>query len=75
MEDFDLFMITKVILDQTNPFSRDVTDPNLLQVRLKESLNGKKLLLVLDDVWNENYNNWDGLQTPLRAGAKGAVLL
>ena len=75
LEDFDLFRITKAILEQANPLARDVTDPNLLQVRLKESLTGKIFLLVLDDVWNENYNNWDRLQTPLRAGAKGSKII
>ena len=31
---------------------------------------GKKFLLVLDDVWNEEYIAWDKLVTMLRCGAK-----
>ncbi|RVW30526.1 putative disease resistance RPP13-like protein 1 [Vitis vinifera] len=36
-----------------------------------ERLNRKKFLIVLDDVWDENYNNWDRLQTPFTVGLPG----
>ena len=74
-DEFDLLKIMKAILRQVSPLNSKVKDPNLLQVRLKESLNGKKFLLVLDDVWNENYNNWDLLHTPLKAGFKGSKII
>ncbi|RVW63159.1 putative disease resistance RPP13-like protein 1 [Vitis vinifera] len=44
-------------------------------VKLKEKFSGKKFLLVLDDVWNENSHEWDTLCMPMRAGAPGSKLI
>ncbi|KAL6329548.1 hypothetical protein AAG906_022099 [Vitis piasezkii] len=76
-EEFDLLRITKTIFEATTSrgLTSDVNDLNFLQVKLKESLNGKKFLLVLDDVWNENYNNWDRLRTPLKVGSNGSKII
>ena len=54
---------------------RDVDDLNLLQVSLKKKLAGKKFLLVLDDVLEEDYATWDLFRSPLRAGARGSKLI
>ena len=56
-DEFDLVRITKSILKAIDPTISDENDLNLLQLQLKERLNRKKFLLVLDDVWNENYTN------------------
>ncbi|KAL6327642.1 hypothetical protein AAG906_022205 [Vitis piasezkii] len=68
-DDFDVSRITKTILQSVDTGTRDVNDLNLLQVNLKENFSGKKFLLVLDDVWNENCHEWDTLCMPMRAGA------
>ncbi|XLT45697.1 hypothetical protein HN873_038301 [Arachis hypogaea] len=44
---------------------------------LNQTLHGKKFLLVLDDVWNENHNKWDELRNHLLevGGDKGSKIL
>ncbi|KAL5565855.1 hypothetical protein UlMin_029019 [Ulmus minor] len=54
-------------------------DPNLaleqLQTQLRSRIEGKRYLLVLDDVWNENSAEWDKLATLLQSGARGSRIL
>ncbi|XP_052880912.1 putative disease resistance RPP13-like protein 1 [Gossypium arboreum] len=67
-DNFDAIAITGTILKSIDPDSRDENDLNLLQVKLKEKLSGKRFLLVLDDIWKENYNDWTILRSPFGAG-------
>nr|XP_034892116.1 putative disease resistance protein RGA3 [Populus alba] len=73
-EDFSVSKLTKVILEGFG--SKHACD-NLdqLQTKLKERLQGNKFLLVLDDVWNEDYDEWDRFLTPLKYGAQGSKIL
>ncbi|KAG5530989.1 hypothetical protein RHGRI_025816 [Rhododendron griersonianum] len=72
---FDVLSITRTIIESVTGLASDAKDLNLLQVKLKESLGGKKFLIVLDDVWNENYERWDTLNTPFRFGARGSKII
>ncbi|KAL6327951.1 hypothetical protein AAG906_031295 [Vitis piasezkii] len=74
-DDFDVLRVTKTILQSVAPDMSDVNDLNLLQVKLKEKLSGKKFLLVLDDVWNQNCDRWDLLHQPIRTGARGSRVI
>ncbi|KAK8273069.1 hypothetical protein V6Z11_D11G380800 [Gossypium hirsutum] len=65
---FDAIAITKAILQSITSESCDYSNLDLLQVKLKEKLSGKRFLLVLDDIWNENYNDWTILRSPFGAG-------
>ncbi|RVW54249.1 putative disease resistance protein RGA1 [Vitis vinifera] len=46
-----------------------------LKAWFEEGAEREKVLIVLDNVWNENYNNWDDLMVPLRAGAQGSKVI
>ncbi|XP_052299785.1 putative disease resistance RPP13-like protein 1 isoform X4 [Citrus sinensis] len=75
-EDFDVFRVSKSILNSIASYQcTDRDDLNLLQKKLKKQLSGKKFLLVLDDVWNENYNYWSTLSCPFGAGAPGSKIV
>ncbi|XP_058225821.1 putative disease resistance protein At3g14460 [Rhododendron vialii] len=72
---FDVSRVTLAIVEAVTEKACDTKDPNLLAVKLKESLSGKRFLIVLDDVWNENYDNWNALMTPFRFGAQGSKII
>ncbi|KAL5712771.1 hypothetical protein ACHQM5_014908 [Ranunculus cassubicifolius] len=74
-EDFCANKLTKMIIESCSKAKCDVESLEDLQNRLKELLCGKKFLLVLDDVWNEDPGNWDKLKFPLKCGAKGSSII
>ncbi|KAL9429691.1 hypothetical protein AB3S75_031501 [Citrus x aurantiifolia] len=75
-DDFDVFRISKSILNSVaSDQCKDRDDLNLLQEKLKKQLSGNKFLLVLDDVWNENYIRWSELRCPFVAGAAGSKIV
>ncbi|PON31369.1 NB-ARC domain containing protein, partial [Parasponia andersonii] len=56
--DFDIFRIMKIILKQVSPGSRhDSEEPTASQLALNEALKDKKFLIVLNDIWDEDYNS------------------
>uniref|UniRef100_A0A6N2MHK5 Rx N-terminal domain-containing protein n=1 Tax=Salix viminalis TaxID=40686 RepID=A0A6N2MHK5_SALVM len=55
--------------------SCDAKDLNLLQLGLREKLAGKKFLIVLDDVWNENYDDWTVLRRPFQVTSPGSKII
>ncbi|KAJ4715549.1 Disease resistance protein [Melia azedarach] len=42
---------------------------------LREQIDGKTYLLVLDDTWNDNSSRWSDLQDLLRNGARGSKIV
>ncbi|KAF2322501.1 hypothetical protein GH714_017339 [Hevea brasiliensis] len=74
-EEFDVFRVTKDIFEELTWKTCDIMTLNRLQLELKERVMGKKFFLVLDDVWNDKYEDWDILWRPLRYGAKGSKVV
>ncbi|KAL9451899.1 hypothetical protein AB3S75_013474 [Citrus x aurantiifolia] len=75
-DDFDLIRLTKsILLSIASDQKVDDHDLNKLQEKLKKQLLRKKFLLVLDDVWNDNYNDWVQLSLPFEAGAQGSKIV
>ncbi|PRQ56367.1 putative P-loop containing nucleoside triphosphate hydrolase, leucine-rich repeat domain, L [Rosa chinensis] len=73
-DDFDLQMVTRTISE--NVTSRPCDDFSRLQDNLSKAIDGKKFLIVLDDVWSTcGYDSWTKLQAPFRGGAKGSRIL
>ncbi|CAL9183541.1 unnamed protein product [Musa hybrid cultivar] len=71
----DVITATKEIVDDITKNTCNDRSLNILHHRLKELLDGKKFLLVLDNFWAEDYSFWDTLRAPLRYGAKGSKVL
>ncbi|KAL3516435.1 hypothetical protein ACH5RR_023337 [Cinchona calisaya] len=74
-EEFDVLTITKTIFESVTQMSGESKDLNLLQVSLQERLSKEKFLIVLDDVWNENYDRWDLLTRPFQVGLPGSKVI
>ncbi|EOY20010.1 TIR-NBS-LRR type disease resistance-like protein [Theobroma cacao] len=72
---FDLYKITRTILEATTLCSiEDLMSLELLD-KLSASLDGKRFLLVLDDVQYLNNNVWYALRTSLNSGARGSKII
>ncbi|MCH80210.1 CC-NBS-LRR resistance protein [Trifolium medium] len=75
-ETFEVKTILKKMLES---LTKNKIDDSLsldnLQNMFRDNLNGKRYLLVLDDVWNDNYEKWAQLRTYLMCGARGSKVL
>ncbi|XP_038680063.1 putative disease resistance RPP13-like protein 1 [Tripterygium wilfordii] len=76
-ENFDVIYLTRTILRYVAPEICDLKDLNLnsLQETLKKKLSQKKFLLILDDVWEEDYSQWDLLRAPFVSAATSSKIV
>ncbi|XP_065870482.1 putative disease resistance protein RGA3 [Euphorbia lathyris] len=74
-DDFDVKLLVKKVLESATGETPQNTEMDPLKNLLHEKINGRKYLLVLDDVWNENPNNWLNLKDLLAGGARGSKIV
>ncbi|CAK9140010.1 unnamed protein product [Ilex paraguariensis] len=74
-DDFSILRLTRAIIESIEGGGCNISELDPLQRHLQEKLSGRRFLLVLDDVWNEYHDKWDGLKNALRCGAKGSMLV
>ncbi|KAK4732636.1 hypothetical protein R3W88_025624 [Solanum pinnatisectum] len=72
---FEVKMIAEKIVESAGGEKANYLQLDTVQNELTEMLDGKKYLLVLDDVWNENTLKWSKLKNMLIGGAKGSKIL
>ncbi|KAK4594011.1 hypothetical protein RGQ29_017906 [Quercus rubra] len=74
-DDFDVEIIVKKILEYAKGEKLEKLERNASKKDLQKEIDGKRFLLVLDDVWNDDLGKWDKLKEILLAGARGSRIL
>ncbi|WJX61473.1 hypothetical protein P8452_46563 [Trifolium repens] len=74
-EDFSLKRMTKSIIESISGTACEDLELEPLQTKLRDLLCGKRYFLVLDDVWDEEQENWKNLKSILACGGKGASII
>ncbi|XP_040995107.1 putative disease resistance protein At3g14460 [Juglans microcarpa x Juglans regia] len=72
----NMFKVAQTLLEAISSSTCTTSkDLNMIQLKLMDELSGKRLLLVLDDVWNMNFTVWNILSNPLKCGAQGSKVI
>jgi len=73
--DFSIQKLTSAIIESIERASPNIQQLDTLLRRLQEKLGGKKFLLILDDVWEDDHGNWSKLKDALSCGDKGSAVI
>ncbi|KAH7677356.1 P-loop containing nucleoside triphosphate hydrolase protein [Dioscorea alata] len=74
-DDFNVPKLARKIIHKVSGEECNHKNMEVLQQRLRKELGQKRYLLVLDDVWNENFRKWDALRNMLLDGGEGSRIL
>ncbi|XXG52790.1 hypothetical protein AAC387_Pa03g1014 [Persea americana] len=74
-DSFELRRLMDAIIESVCGKVSGYVELDPLQRRLRETLRGKRFLLVLDDVWSEDQDKWDRLKSILTCGGKGSTII
>ncbi|CAL2278270.1 unnamed protein product [Prunus armeniaca] len=74
-EDFNVKKIMKAAIECATEDECKLSEIELLQSRLSKLLQKKRCLIVLDDVWTEDQDDWDKLRALFRGGLDGCKII
>ncbi|XP_008779934.3 putative disease resistance protein RGA1 [Phoenix dactylifera] len=74
-DEFDVAKLAQAIIASATGKECELSTMELLQRGLREVVSGKRYLLVLDDIWNEDQAKWDQLKTILATGGEGSRIV
>ncbi|KAL5857103.1 hypothetical protein ACOSQ3_004561 [Xanthoceras sorbifolium] len=74
-EPFDRLKIAKTIIETLEGRASDLSTLQPILERISKSLKGKKFLLILDDVWTEDYKDREPFHHCLNNGVYGSKVL
>ncbi|KAF3449635.1 hypothetical protein FNV43_RR10366 [Rhamnella rubrinervis] len=75
-DDFDVKRLMRAIIESSGSGRAcDALEMAPLQTRLRDILENKRFLVVLDDVWNEDQEEWDRLKYVMSCGSKGSSIV
>ncbi|XP_041025472.1 putative disease resistance protein RGA3 [Juglans microcarpa x Juglans regia] len=74
-DDFDVKKLIIATIESATNKTYQFTNKDVLQCLLRESICGKRYLLVLDDVWNEDQIKWESFVNYLRNGVEGCKII
>ncbi|XP_044497219.1 putative disease resistance protein RGA3 [Mangifera indica] len=72
---FDEFRVAKAIIQGLKCCTNNLVELESLLQHIHECISGKKFLLVLDDVWSEDYDKWKKFYYCLKNGSHGSKVL
>nr|GMD33039.1 putative disease resistance protein RGA3 [Ipomoea batatas] len=76
-DDFDVDRLLVEMVQSLTLTSFEVSNREAIVKKLQQNLNGKKYLLVLDDIWNEHQGKWDSMRRCLMeiGGSRGSRIM
>uniref|UniRef100_A0A7N0SWW3 NB-ARC domain-containing protein n=1 Tax=Kalanchoe fedtschenkoi TaxID=63787 RepID=A0A7N0SWW3_KALFE len=74
-DEFQVIDVIKSILEFITGEKPALDGLDSLQRKLKELLQGKKFLIILDDNWSEDRKKWDDLRTPFLVRQSGSRII
>ncbi|PIA40273.1 hypothetical protein AQUCO_02500163v1, partial [Aquilegia coerulea] len=72
---FDIVKVAKQIIEEAGSSVPDAVGWQVVHERLSNSVQGKQFLLVLDDVWTYNDEEWRQLKLSLDCGGTGSRII
>jgi hypothetical protein len=72
---FDVKTIAQKLIESATKKRPESLEIDSLQSEFRVTIGGKRYLLVLDDVWNENSNKWSNFKNLLVGGLRGSKVL